>query len=105
MREIIKSFRRPFKFIEKIIEMEVELEGKNKRIKFLSGLCNNGKMVYLNLSNEDVILKYGLDETEIYRLIKKPLKLQNEVLYKCFITTPYIFKHVISLLVKDLLKK
>jgi hypothetical protein len=102
MKESKKSTGKHFKYVEMIFELVVE---ENKKINFISGLCNNGKVVYIDITDDYVRLEYGVEETQKYIVRKKPLKGQNEDLYKCFISRPDIFNHVVSLLVKEILKK
>ena len=91
-----------FKDIEKILNIEIE---ETNKIKFISGLCNNGKMIYLNITDNDIRLEYGVEETQKFIVRKKDFKGKNKELYMCFITAPDIFNHLISLLVKEILKK
>ena len=91
-----------FKYIEKIFNIEIE---EKEKIKFISGRCNNGKVVFLDITDDYVRLEYGVEETQKFIVRKKLLKRQNEDLYKCFISRPDIFNHVVSLLVKEILKK
>lgn len=97
--------RKYFKNIEKIYDIDIEMENNLYKIKYISGLCNNGNIVSLKLTDFGVILNYGIGEIENFRIKQKHIEGQNIKLYNCFITKPEEFKHEVSLLVKEILKK